>query len=201
MAPPAIYVVEVMLYCASGKQLKPIPCPAGEKGEMLVVPVLLSLIARFSVIRMPLPSDLRPADARTGIILSFISQFILICYFAFMYTQNLIHSLSGIFKSITEIKRRFPDGLPNLDPILDMKIKSKDFEKAVHKVEVLEQLLFTHILSKADDLAGLMQLCALKVLGGEYVFTFKYFKINMHKHIHHARIRFMTLLYLTNCTH
>jgi hypothetical protein len=46
-----------------------------------VVPVLLPLVARFSSIRIHLPPDLRQSDAR-----------------------------HGVFKTITEVKRRFPDG-------------------------------------------------------------------------------------------
>ena len=61
-----------------------------------------------------------------------------------------------------QIKRRFPDGIPNLDPIQDMKIKSKDFEKTVCKIEILEQRLLAHVLHKAEDRAGLMDLCGKK---------------------------------------
>ncbi len=46
-----------------------------------VVPVMLHLITRFSSLRIHLPADLRPADAR-----------------------------NSVFKTINEIKRRFPDG-------------------------------------------------------------------------------------------
>ncbi len=52
--------------------------------------------------------------------------------------------------------------MPPLDPVEDMKIKSKDFEKTVRKVEILEQRLFGHPIGAAADLAELMDLCVKK---------------------------------------
>ena len=43
-----------------------------------------------------------------------------------------------------------------------MKIKTKDFEKTVKKVEILEQRLFAHPLSKERAVDDLMALCSRK---------------------------------------
>ncbi len=53
-------------------------------------------------------------------------------------------------------------GLPPLDPIEDMKIKSKELEKVVRRVEVLEQRLFGHPLANTADLPQLIDLCVRK---------------------------------------
>lgn len=132
-AAPTVYVVEVVINCSASSKSKPMPCSPGEKGEVLVIPVLLPLVARFSSIRICLPTDIRPPDARTSVL-----------------------------KTINEVLRRFPDGLPPLDPIEDMKIKSKDFERCVRKVESLEQRLHSHALSRDPMCDALMLLCAQK---------------------------------------
>lgn len=67
----ATYVVDVLLYVAKGSASKsnpkPKPCPAGEKGEMEVIPVLLPLIDQISSVRIYYPNDLRPADNRMSV--------------------------------------------------------------------------------------------------------------------------------------
>lgn len=98
----ARYIVEMLLVCASGKgpSAKPRPCGLGEKGEAQVIPVLLDLVDQLSSVRVYLPKDLRPADARRQ-----------------------------VEKTIGEVQARFPGGLPVLDPIEDMKIDDPAFIK------------------------------------------------------------------------
>ena len=67
---------------------------------MQVVPVLLNLLYEISSVRLYLPKDLRPGDAR--------------------------HT---VYKSLEETKKRFPDGLPLLDPVEDMNIKDENLKK------------------------------------------------------------------------
>lgn len=126
-----LYVVEVLLYCSKeSKKLAsaevPVPCTEGETGEMQVVPVLTTLIREISSIRLYLPKDLRPSDAR--------------------------HT---VFKSINEVKKRFPDGLPQLDPVDDMNIKDNNLKKIVRKVEALESRLYAHQLHNSKKLETL----------------------------------------------
>jgi len=123
--PPAslepVYIVDVLLYCAAKTQVVPgldglapgiKACPPGEKGELMVVPVLLSCLESIATPRIFLSKDLRSADAR-----------------------HTIH------KSLLELQRRFPDGIPLLDPVTNMNIKDAEFIKAVKKVEVLDAAL------------------------------------------------------------
>ena len=83
------------------------PCLPGQKGDPLVVPVLLSTFNAISHLRIYLPKDLRPPSAR-----------------------------ETVWKSVLEVQRRCPDGIMLLDPIEDMEIKDEKF-KALVKVRHL----------------------------------------------------------------
>ena len=64
--------------------------------------MLLKHITKMSSIRLYLPKDLRSSDNRFS-----------------------------VGKSIQEVIRRFPDGVPLLDPIEDMNIKDEQFKKII----------------------------------------------------------------------
>lgn len=133
-----LYVVEVLLYCnKTHKKLAagevPVPCKEEGKGEMQVVPVLSTLLQAISSIRLYLPKDLRPSDAR--------------------------HT---VYKSLKEVHKRFPDGLPLLDPIEDMNIKDDNLKKIVRKIEALENRLYSHPLHKDKELDTVYNLCQKK---------------------------------------
>ncbi|XP_015775447.1 PREDICTED: superkiller viralicidic activity 2-like 2 [Acropora digitifera] len=126
-----LYVIEALLNCSS-KSVKsadgetPMPCGPDEKGEMQVVPILLHLVQAISAVRLYIPKDLRSPDSR-----------------------------QGVGKSLQEVKRRFPDGLPLLDPIEDMGIKDNGLRSVVRKTEMLEHRMFTHPLHKDSSLESL----------------------------------------------
>ena len=52
-----------------------------------------------------------------------------------------LENRESVGKSLKEVEKRFPDGVPLLDPVEDMKIRESDFEDCVRKIEVLEQRL------------------------------------------------------------
>ncbi|KAI8014695.1 DExH-box ATP-dependent RNA helicase DExH10 [Camellia lanceoleosa] len=132
--PPALsssrgisYIVDTLLHCSIGSSengSRPKPCPPrpGEKGEMHVVPVQLPLISALSKIRISIPSDLRPVEARQSILLA-----------------------------IHELEKRFPQGLPKLNPVKDMGIEEPEFVELVNQIEGLEQKIFAHPLHKSQD--------------------------------------------------
>ena len=106
--------MEVLLNCAQDSVLLKdrstitatpvgvLPCPSGKKGEPLVVPVLLSTLNGISYLRIHLPKDLRSIGSR-----------------------------ETVWKSILEVQRRTPDGIPLLDPIENMGIKDDKFKVLV----------------------------------------------------------------------
>ncbi|KAL2630865.1 hypothetical protein R1flu_015551 [Riccia fluitans] len=120
------YIVDTLLHCGSGlvqegSKPKPRPCPPGSRGEMHVVPVQMPLICAISALRVAVPGDLRPAEARQSILLA-----------------------------VQELERRFPDGLPKLDPIADMGIEDEDFVKIVREIEEEEKKLIAHPLFNSE---------------------------------------------------
>ena len=63
---------------------------------MCVIPVLLDIVQAISSVRLYFPKDLKSLDNR-----------------------------QCVGKSLQEVQRRFPDGLPLLDPLEDMGIKEQ----------------------------------------------------------------------------
>ncbi|KAI9157023.1 hypothetical protein LWI28_015607 [Acer negundo] len=121
------YIVDTLLHCSPGSSengSRPKPCPPrpGEKGEMHVVPVQLPLISALSKIRISVPPDLRPLEARQSILLA-----------------------------VQDLESRFPQGLPKLNPVKDMKIEDHDIVELVNQIEELENKLFVHPLHKSQD--------------------------------------------------
>jgi len=84
------------------------PGPPGinpKEGRMEAVPVTLATIDSISTVRIPMPKDLKSIDQRLD-----------------------------LRKTIEEVKRRFPDGIPNLDPIKNMSIKDESFKTLVRVI-------------------------------------------------------------------
>lgn len=106
------YVVDVLLRIAKGPEVgtkTPHDLPPGveppaadEEHRMEVVPVTLNCIQALAHIRIFLPKDVKSTDAK-----------------------------KGVDKSITEVQKRFPDGLSVLDPIENMGIKDDSFKKTL----------------------------------------------------------------------
>jgi len=72
-------------------------------------------IYELSALRLFLPKDIHPHPAR-----------------------------KGVASALTEVKRRFPEGLPLLDPIKDLKIESEDFDKLQSRKTALTTRLSSH---------------------------------------------------------
>ncbi|EOR02115.1 ATP-dependent RNA helicase mtr4 [Wallemia ichthyophaga EXF-994] len=137
--PQDTYIVDVLLNCAAGssvpkdrnsnnadQSLTFRPCAAGEKGEAMVVPVLLSTLDGVSHIRLFLPKDLRPAQAK-----------------------------EQAYKSVREVQKRFPKGVAMLDPVENMNIKDEGFTKLINRVAILEKKLKENKLYSDERLEGI----------------------------------------------
>lgn len=71
----AAYVVDVLMNVskdssATGSTSALRPPAAGTKGDMVVVPILLSLVTNVSAVRLYMPQDLRPQDNRLSVLKS-----------------------------------------------------------------------------------------------------------------------------------
>ncbi|PCH38886.1 antiviral helicase [Wolfiporia cocos MD-104 SS10] len=138
LPPHEKYTVDIVLHCARGSTLPKDrntstptpggvqPCPPGEQGEPLVVPVLLSTIDQISRLRIFMPKDLRAIQAR-----------------------------DTVWKSVQEVQRRFPDGIPLLDPVADMGIEDDKFKALITKIRVMEGKLTSSPLHKDPRLPEL----------------------------------------------
>lgn len=133
-----LYVVEVLLHCSKESVKNAAteaakPARPEEKGEMQVVPVLLHLLSSISSVRLYIPKDLRPVDNR-----------------------------QSVLKSIQEVQKRFPDGVPLLDPIDDMGIKDQGLKKVIQKIEAFEHRMYSHPLNNDPNLETVYKLCERK---------------------------------------
>lgn len=134
----AQYTIDVLTKCRTNKdngQIKFVKTvPWGESGEPLVVALPLSQIDSLSAIRVYISKDLLPVEAR----------------------ENTI-------KKIEEVLKRFPDGVPLLDPEDDMQVQSGSYKKAVRRLETLEGLLANHTVSKSPILQKRLKVLQKKV--------------------------------------
>ncbi|PRW05917.1 superkiller viralicidic activity 2-like 2 isoform B [Chlorella sorokiniana] len=123
------YIVDVLCNCSEdslrhqSSKRRAVPVPLSTKGQPVVVPVALPELAALSSIRVYIPQDLRTPEAR-----------------------------ERCAKTLQEVERRFPKGLPLLDPEEDMKIEDEALRKLQRKLESLEGLLRQHSLARAADL-------------------------------------------------
>lgn len=133
-----LYVVEVLLRCSresleNSATEAAKPAKPDERGEMQVVPVLVHLLSAISSVRLYIPRDLRPLDNR-----------------------------QSVLKSIQEVQKRFPDGIPLLDPIDDMGIQDQGLKKVIQKVEAFEHRMYSHPLHNDPGLETAYTLCERK---------------------------------------
>lgn len=104
------------------------PISLDETGEPAVVGLPLTQIESLSALRVYIPKDLRPVEAR-----------------------------ERCLKTVLEVLRRFPDGVQLLDPEDDMKVESAAYRKAVRRVETVEELLTRHALAASHTLGPRLQ--------------------------------------------
>eukprot|EP00579_Thalassiosira_antarctica_P009827 CAMPEP_0201916340 /NCGR_PEP_ID=MMETSP0903-20130614/5988_1 /ASSEMBLY_ACC=CAM_ASM_000552 /TAXON_ID=420261 /ORGANISM="Thalassiosira antarctica, Strain CCMP982" /LENGTH=1153 /DNA_ID=CAMNT_0048452123 /DNA_START=93 /DNA_END=3554 /DNA_ORIENTATION=+ len=82
----------------------------------------LDTIDRISAVRLFVPQDTKPTEAR-----------------------------KNIMKSLQEVERRFPEALPLLDPVKDLKINVGEFNKLLERASELKERLASHKLSTEID--------------------------------------------------
>lgn len=65
---------------------------------------------------------------------------------------------------LQEVQKRFPDGVPLLDPIDDMGIKDPGLKKVIQKMEAFEHRMYSHPLHSDPNLENVYSLCEKKAL-------------------------------------
>ena len=106
----SLFIVDVVLQCSDkSSNMNLIPSEKSDKAQFNVVSVYLSCLTEISSVRIRLSKDLRTKESR-----------------------------SIIAKTINEVRRRFKDELPLLDPIKEIGIKSDDFVKLTQNLNRLQ---------------------------------------------------------------
>ncbi|KAK0188373.1 ATP-dependent RNA helicase [Armillaria mellea] len=120
------------------------PCTPGQKGVVLIVPVLLSAIESISSLRVYLPQDLTQSQQR-----------------------------ETVWKSVSETRRRFPQGIPLLDSLRDMGIGDEKFAILVEKIGAMEDAIFKSSLHSDPRLPELYFAYAKKMAVPERIRSVK----------------------------
>lgn len=110
------------------------PAEEGEKTISTIIPITLSSIHSIGNIRLFMPNDIKAESQQTA-----------------------------VGKTLREAVRRFPDGVPVVDPVKNMKIQDDDFLKLLKKVEVLEGRLYSNPLTNTLRLKELYEKYTKKV--------------------------------------
>ncbi|KAG4217686.1 hypothetical protein PC116_g33834, partial [Phytophthora cactorum] len=113
-----------------------------------VVPCMLTCIKALSQIRVFMPKDVTSREDIEAV-----------------RKQTL--------KALKEVERRFPDGLPILDPIENMNITDDSFKKLLRKIEVLESRLLANPLHGSPMLPGLWEQYSAKIARNEEIKALK----------------------------
>ena len=87
-----------------------------------VFTITLDDIHDLSAVRLFIPNDIHPEAAR-----------------------------KNVAKSVSEVKRRFPEGVPLLDPVKDLNVKSDDYKKLIDRSGTLKKRLSSHSLNTEVD--------------------------------------------------
>ncbi|KAI1269354.1 rRNA-processing arch domain-containing protein [Xylariaceae sp. FL1019] len=102
------------------------------------VPCMLTCIKALSQIRVFVPKDMKSRSDVEG-------------------------ARETLLKALKEVERRFPDGLPLLDPIENMSITDDSFKKLLRKIEVLESRLLSNPLHGSPLLPSLWDQYSKKI--------------------------------------
>ncbi|OAA69845.1 ATP-dependent RNA helicase DOB1 [Cordyceps fumosorosea ARSEF 2679] len=155
--PQESYIIDVLLtISASSADIVPgqpaaemptglVPANGDQTTINVVVPCLLTCIKAISQIRLFMPKEGLKADK----------------------------DRETVNKSLAEVKRRFPDGLPILDPLENMDITDESFKKLLRKIEVLESRLLANPLHLSPLLPSLWDQYHAKTVLSEKIKTKK----------------------------
>lgn len=97
-----------------------------EKSICCIIPITLESIRSVGNLRLFMPKDIK-ASGQANV----------------------------VGKSLNEVERRFPDGVPKIDPIKSMKIEDIEFKKLLNKIKVLEEKLYSNPLARSVKLGEL----------------------------------------------
>ncbi|CAH2355922.1 ATP-dependent RNA helicase DOB1 [[Candida] railenensis] len=104
------------------------PAKAGEKSRAEYIPITLDSIEKISSVRLKVPDEFKSSAAK----------------------RNLV-------KTMKDLPKRLPDGIPIMDPVESMKIDDTDFKLLLRKIDVLESKLYSNPLYNSTRLNDLYE--------------------------------------------
>ncbi|AGO12180.1 AaceriAEL181Cp [[Ashbya] aceris (nom. inval.)] len=110
------------------------PAAEGEKTTCALISITLDTIQALGNLRIFMPSDIK-ADSQKEV----------------------------VGKTLTEVQRRFPKGIPLLDPIKNMKLEDEEFLKLLRKIEILESKMNSNPIANSVKLQELYEKYSEKV--------------------------------------
>lgn len=110
------------------------PAKAGEKSRAEYIPITLDSIEKISSVRLKVPDEFKSSAAK----------------------RNLL-------KTMKDLPKRLPDGMPLMDPVESMKIEDSDFKLLLRKIDVLESKLVSNPLHDSTRLKDLYEKYTEKV--------------------------------------
>ncbi|VDD88900.1 unnamed protein product [Enterobius vermicularis] len=127
-----LFILDVAM-CFSPESVKDVtnvsqlrPPKPGENGVVEIVPITIDCIAEISSARIKLPRSLKSYEEK-----------------------------QSVGRCIREVLKRFDGVLPPLDPLNDMKIKDRNLEENIRKLEMLENRKKEHPLKDRPDFEAL----------------------------------------------
>lgn len=85
------------------------PSKPGEKSRAEYIPITLNSIQQISSVRLKVPTDFKSSSAK----------------------RNLL-------KTLKDLPKKFPDGIPIMDPVTSMKINDDEFKLLLRKIDVVD---------------------------------------------------------------
>ncbi|KAG7194949.1 ATP-dependent RNA helicase mtr4 [Scheffersomyces spartinae] len=132
------------------KQFNPVfpegirPAQEGEKARAEYIPITLNSIEKISSVRLKVPDELKSSSAK-----------------------------KTLLKTMKELPKRLPDGIPLMDPVESMKIDDDDFKLLLRKIDILESKLVGNPLHGSVRLEELYKKYESKVMVEDKIKTLK----------------------------
>ncbi|BBN13684.1 ATP-dependent RNA helicase DOB1 [Marchantia polymorpha subsp. ruderalis] len=136
-APEPKYMVDVLINSVTkdenSRRKTARPVAMDSPGEPVVTAVPLSQLESLSAVRIYIPKDLRPIEAR-----------------------------EKCKKTVLEVLRRFPDGIQLLDPEDDMQVDSKAYKKVTRRLEAVEKMIADHPVASSPSITSRLKILQKK---------------------------------------
>ncbi|AMD19274.1 HBR373Wp [Eremothecium sinecaudum] len=116
------------------------PAMEGEKTISALIPITLDSIQNLGNLRIFMPSDIK-SDSQKEV----------------------------VGKTLKEVQRRFPKGIPSIDPVKNMKIVDEDFTRLLKKIDILEAKMNSNPIAKSVRLQELYEKYSEKVAIAEEI--------------------------------